>query len=164
MADPVSAMVLGVLQIVVPVGLAALPGIWKQIATILKRIPTMTKDSSNNTNLVCIKTILDTLDQLPYLHIELSHNQPLVNKIKLKAEALKKALSRKTFRVRKLLPMQKERIVQDIKEIALMMQLLDQNIRMHQYREKTTQVNISTQASIEVHCMLSLIHGIIVGH
>jgi hypothetical protein len=148
MADPVSAMVLGVLQIVVPVGLAALPGIWKQIATILKRIPTMTEDSSNDTNLVCIKTILDTLEQLPDLHIELSHNQPLVNKIKLKTEALEKALSRKTFRVRKLLPMPKARIVQDIKEIALMMQLLDLNIRMHQYREKTTQVNISTQASI----------------
>ena len=154
MADPVSAMVLGVLQVGVPVALAALPGLWKQIVTILKRIPTMTKDSSNDTNLVCIKTILDTLEQVPDLHIELSHNQPLLNKIKLKAEALEEALSQKNFQHRKTFQFwkyflePKTRIVQDIKDIGWMMQLLDLNIRMRQYHGKPKQVNISTQPSI----------------
>ena len=154
MADPVSAIVLGVLQVGVPVALATLPGLWKQTVTVLKRVSTMTEDSSNDTNLVCIKIILDTLEQVPDLHIELSHNQPLLNKIKLKAEALEEALSqknfqhRKTFRFWKYLLKPKARIVQDIKDIALMMQLLDHNIRMHQYHSKPKQVNISTQPSI----------------
>ena len=148
MVDPVSAMVLGVLQIVVPVATTALPTIWKQIVTILKRVPTMTKDGINDTNLVCIKIILDTLEQVPNLDIQLSHNQPLLNKIKLKAEALEKALSGKTSQLWKIFPQPKERIVKDIKEIALMMQLLDLNIRMRQYHEKPKEVNISTRSSI----------------
>ena len=158
MGDPVT-LALGALQIVVPVAIAALPAIWKQITTILKRIQTMIKDSINSTNLVCIKTILDTLERVPNLEIQLSHNQPLLNKIKLKTEALEKALTRKTFQLRKFCRLVKDRIFQDIKEIALMMQLLDLNIRMRQYHEKP-EVNISTQASIQVHCMLSYVHGI----
>lgn len=146
MTDPVS-LALGILQVGVPVAMAGLPAIWKQVVRVLNRIPTMTNDSNNGTNLVCIKTILDTLEQVPNMDIQLSHNQLLLNKIRVKAEALEKALSRKRSRLRKALSLPEGRIHNDIKEIAVMMQILDSNIRVHQHSEKPKQVNISTRSS-----------------
>lgn len=140
MADPVS-LSLGVLQVVVPVAMAALPAIWKQIVTILKRIKSMTKNCMDSTNLACIKVILDTLEQVHNLDTELSHKQCLLHKIKLKAEAVEKALSQKSYQ------RPKDRISQDIKDITVMMQLLDSNIRIRQGHGKSKEVETSTQAS-----------------
>ena len=144
------AMAFGVLQTVVPVLVTALPVVWKQIRTILQRIRKKIKDRTNNTNFACINTISDTLEEVPELCKQLSYNQPLLNKIKLRAEALEKTLSGNVFPCLKFYRRAKARIVQDIKDIAWMMQLLDLNIRMRQYHEKPKQVNISTQPSIYV--------------
>jgi hypothetical protein len=141
------ALAFNVLQIVVPVGLAALPGLWKQIRTVLQRIRKKIKD---NKNFTCINTISDTLAQVPDQDLgeQLSHNQPLLIKIRLKAEALEKTLSRNAFPCLKFCRRAKATIVQEIKDIAVLMQLLDHNIRNRQYSEKPKQVNILTQPSI----------------
>lgn len=124
-------LALAAVQAATPYALAAMPVIWKQIENVLRRLITRTaRDPSQDTNLACINTILDTLGRFPDLSwTSESHSQVLLNKMKIKTESLRKMIDNESAVTRYI---RKGKFARNIQYIAVMMQLLETNVRARQ--------------------------------
>jgi hypothetical protein len=118
-------------SVVIPIGIAALPAIWREIVKILKGMNIKRSSAEDQRNLSIIHTTMEKLERMPDLSwLRLPKASSLLAMLQSQAKSLKTMIDKYVLRI------PKKRISERIKSIAVTLQILDNNEGLELYQKR----------------------------